>query len=94
MSSPTDLFSSLPPEPTGDDAGKVAATTVSGPAPHEGAHSFVPPPATVSSSHRAFENYGLQRPTDVTEIHVFRVILQPSRDKNACILGRLPGLVQ
>ena len=34
--------------------------------------------------HRAFENYGLQRPTDVTEIHVFRVILQSSRDKNAC----------
>ena len=34
--------------------------------------------------HRAFENYGLQRPTDVTEIHVFRVILQSSWDKNAC----------
>ena len=43
MSFPTDLFSSLPPEPTGDDAGKAPATTVSGPAPHEGAHSFVPP---------------------------------------------------
>ena len=49
-----------------------------------------PPQATVSSPsiddlwHRAFENYGLKRPTDVTEIHVFRVILQSSRDKNAC----------
>ena len=55
----------------------------------EGAH-FAPPQYTVSSSsledlwHRAFENYGLQRPTDVTEIHVFRVILQSSWDKNAC----------
>ena len=34
--------------------------------------------------HRAFEHYGLMRPADVTEIHVFRVILQSSRDKNAC----------
>ena len=89
MSYPSD-FSSLPPESTGDDAGKEPEATVSGPAPPEGAHSFVPPQATVSSSslddlwRRAFENYGLQRPTDVTEIHVFRVILQSSRDKNAC----------
>ena len=90
MSYPTDLFSSLPTESTGDDAGKEPAATVSGPTPQEGAHSFVPPQATVSSPsiddlwHRAFENYGLKRPTDVTEIHVFRVILQSSRDKNAC----------
>ena len=46
--------------------------------------------ATVSSPsiddlwHKAFENYGLKRPTEVTEIHVFRVILQSSRDKHAC----------
>ena len=34
--------------------------------------------------HRAFESYGLKRPPEVTEIHVFRVILQSSGDKNAC----------
>ena len=90
MSYPTDLFSSLPTDPTGDDAGNEPAATASGPAPHEEAYSFVPPQATVSSPsiddlwHRAFENYGLKRPADVTEIHVFRVILQSSRDKNAC----------
>ena len=27
---------------------------------------------------------GLMRPADVTEIHVYRVILQSSRDQNAC----------
>ena len=76
--------------PTGGAASKEPATTVPGSAPPEGAHSFDPPQETVSSSslddlwRRAFENYGLQRPTDVTEIHVFRVILQSSRDKNAC----------
>ena len=33
---------------------------------------------------KALDNYGLVRPTEVTEIHVFRVILQSSWDKNAC----------
>ena len=51
---------------------------------------LAPPQEAVSSSpiddlwHRALENYGLLRPTEVTEIHVFRVILQSSWDKNAC----------
>ena len=65
MSYPTDLFSSLPTDPTGDDAGNES-TDID------------------DLWHRAFENYGLKRPTGVTEIHVFRVILQSSRDKNAC----------
>ena len=90
MSCPTDLFGSFQTESTGDDAGKDPAATAPGPAPHEGAHGLAPPQAAVSSPsiddlwHMAFENYGLKRPTDVTEIHVFRVILQSSRDKNAC----------
>ena len=33
---------------------------------------------------KALDNYGLLRPTEVTEIHVFRVLLQSSWDKNAC----------
>ena len=47
---------------------------------------FAPPQASSLIDdlwHRALENYGLQRPTDVTGIHVFRVILQSSWDKNA-----------
>ena len=90
MSYPSDLRCSLPPVSTEGAADKEPATTVFGPAPPEGAHSFAPPQEMVSSSslddlwRRAFENYGLLRPTNVTEIHVFRVILQSSRDKNAC----------
>eukprot|EP00434_Breviolum_minutum_P038594 symbB.v1.2.034242.t1/scaffold4248.1/size42442/1 len=33
---------------------------------------------------KALDNYGLVRPTEVTEIHVFRVILQSTWNKNAC----------
>ena len=44
----------------------------------------VAPPSIDDSWHWAFESYGLMRPTEVTEIHVYRVILQSSRDKNAC----------
>ena len=43
-----------------------------------------PSPSIDDLWHRAFESYGLKRPPEVTEIHVFRVILQSSRDKNAC----------
>ena len=32
----------------------------------------------------ALVNYGLERPSENTEIHVFRVILQTSLDKKAC----------
>ena len=34
--------------------------------------------------HSALVSYGLERPTEHTEIHVFRVILQASLDKTAC----------
>ena len=34
--------------------------------------------------HSALVNYGLERPSKNTEIHVFRVILQTSLDKTAC----------
>ena len=87
MSDPSEIFSSLPPEYTGGANDSEPAPTVPGVAPHEGAH-FDPPQDTASSSYldglwrNALENYGLQRPTDVTEIHVFRVILQSTWDKN------------
>ena len=90
MSYPTDLFSFSLTVSTGDDAGTDPAATAPGPAPHEGAHvpaspqTTVFPPSIDDLWHKAFENYGLKRPTEVTEIHVFRVILQSSRDKNAC----------
>ena len=90
MSQQFDLFSFSPTDSTGDDAGTDPAAAASGPASHDGAHFPVPPQAMASfpsiddSWHWAFESYGLMRPTEVTEIHVYRVILQSSRDKNAC----------
>ena len=33
----------------------------------------------------ALDGYGLERPSEETEIHVFRVILKPSLDEQACI---------
>ena len=39
----------------------------------------------------ALENYGLERPSENTEIHVFRVILQTSRDKTACTRSVTPA---
>ena len=90
MSQQTDPFSFSPTDSSGDHAGTDPAAAASGPASHEGAHCPVPPQAAVSppsiddSWHWAFESYGLMRPTEVTEIHVYRVILQSSRDKNAC----------
>ena len=89
MSYPGYVFRSPPPVSTQGAEDSEPAPTVPGSASPEGTY-FAPPQETVSSSlidglwHRAFENYGLQRPTDVTEIHVFRVILQSSWDKNAC----------
>ena len=90
MSQQFDLFSFSPTDSTGDDAGTDPAAAASGPASHDGAHFPVPPQAVASSPsiddswHWVFESYGLMRPTEVTEIHVYRVILQSSRDKNAC----------
>ena len=79
----------FPPEETGSAADK-GPNTVAGPAPYERASSLAPLLEGVPSSslddlwRSAFDNYGLQRPSDVTEIHVFRVILQPSLTNNAC----------
>ena len=39
----------------------------------------------------ALENYGLERPSEDTEIHVFRVILQTSVDKKACTRSVTPA---
>ena len=39
----------------------------------------------------ALENYGLERPSENTEIYVFRVILQSSRDKTACTRSVTPA---
>lgn len=39
----------------------------------------------------ALESYGLERPTEETEIHVFRVILQSSLDKEACTRSVTPA---
>ena len=86
----TDLFSFSPTDSPGDDAGTDPAAAAPGPASHEGSRCPVPSQAMVSPPsiddlwHRAFESYGLKRPPEETELHVFRVILQSSRDKNAC----------
>ena len=45
---------------------------------------MVSPPSVDELWQTALENYGLERPSEDTEIHVFRVILQTSRDKDAC----------
>ena len=89
MSFPGYLFGSPPPVYTRGAEDSEPAPTVPGSASPEGTYSAPPQEAVFSSLiddlwHRALENYGLQRPTDVTEIHVFRVILQSSWDKNAC----------
>ena len=86
----TDLFSLSPTVSTGDDAGTDPAAAAPGPASHEGSRcpvssqAMVPSPSIDDLWHRAFESYGLKRPPEETEIHVFRMILQSSRDKNAC----------
>jgi len=41
--------------------------------------------------HSALVNYGLERPSVNTEIHVFRVILQTSLDKKACTRSVTPA---
>ena len=89
MSDPCDISSTLPQESTEDMNDREPAFTAPGSAPPEGTF-FASPQETVSSSAldvlwcKAFEHYGLQRPTDAAEIHVFRVLLQSSWDKNTC----------
>ena len=65
------------------------AITVPGSASPDGPHLASPQEAVSPGPiddlwDKALDNYGLVRPTEVTEIHVFRVILQSSWDKNAC----------
>ena len=99
MSYSTDLFSLSPTDSAGDGAEPGSFASAPCPASHEGAHCPAPPQATVPLSslddlwHKAFENYGLKRPSEVTEIHVFRVIVQ-SIGTRMLVLGRLPWLVQ
>ena len=89
MSAPCDISSTLPQETTEDVNDREPAFTAPGSASSDGTF-FVSPQETVSSSAldvlwcKAFEHYGLQRPTDAAEIHVFRVLLQSSWDKNTC----------
>ena len=42
------------------------------------------PPSLDELWQSALEGYGLERPSEETEIHVFRVILKPSLDEQAC----------
>ena len=94
MSFPGYDFGSLPPVSTRGAEDSEPAPTVPGSASPEGTY-LAPPQEAVSSSpiddlwHRALENYGLIRPTEVTDIHVFRVILQSSWTRMR-VLGRLP----
>ena len=89
MSSPPDPWCS-PNESHGDKDEQEAVMTASGLAPHDRVHGLASLQTKVSSPptdelwRQAFSHYGLERPTEVTEIYVFRVILQSSRDKNAC----------
>ena len=89
MSAPWDISSTLPQESTEDENDREPAFTAPGFAPPDGT-SFASPQETVSSPAldvlwcKAFEHYGLQRPTEAAEIHVFRVLFQSSWDKNTC----------
>ena len=89
MSASCDISSTLPQESTEDVNDREPAFTAPGSAPPDGTF-FASPQEKVSSSAldvlwcKAFEHYGLQRPTDAAEIHVFRVLLQSSWDKNTC----------
>ena len=89
MSFPGYDFGSPPPVSTRGAEDSEPAPTVPGSASPEGTY-LAPPQEAVSSSpiddlwNRALDNCGLLRPTEITEIHVFRVILQSSWDKNAC----------
>ena len=89
MSASCDISSTLPQESTEDVNDREPAFTAPGSAPPDGTF-FASPQEKVSSSAldvlwcKAFEHYGLQRPTDTAEIHVFRVLLQSSWDKNTC----------
>ena len=90
MSYPTELLSPFPAEPSGDSAENEPAVTVTDLTIHEETYGLDSTQPTGSSPsmddlwHRAYEHYGLMRPADVTEIHVYRVILQSSRNQNAC----------
>ena len=52
---------------------------------------MVSPPSLEELWQSALVNYGLERPSEDTEIHVFRVILQTSLDKKACTRSVTPA---
>ena len=96
MSYQTDVFSFSPSESPGDDAGTDPAAPAPDAVSHAGANYPVPSQATGSSPslddlwHWAFKSYGFKRPTEVTEIFVFRVILNLLVTRTL-VLARLPG---
>ena len=52
---------------------------------------MVSPPSVDELWQIALESYGLERPSEETEIHVFRVILQSSLDEDACTRSVTPA---
>ena len=89
MAYPSDDCVSFPPQEAGS-ATEHGPLAVIGPPPSGNTRALAPLMEGVPSSglddlwRSAFDNYGLLRPSEVTEIHVFRVIMQPSLANNAC----------
>ena len=77
MSCAIELLSPFPSEPSGDSAENEPAATVTDLTIHEETYGLDSTQPTGSSPsmddlwHRAYEHYGLMRPADVTEIHVY-----------------------
>ena len=97
MSAPCDISSTLPQESTEDVNDREPAFTAPGSAPSDGTF-FASPQETVSSSAldvlwcKAFEHYGLQRPTDVRRSMSF-VSFSNLLGTRIHVLVQLPGLV-
>ena len=89
MAYPSDDCASFPPLEAGS-ATEHGPLAVNGPPPSGNTIARaplmegVPSPGLDDLWRSAFDNYGLLRPSEVTEIHVFRVIMQPSLANNAC----------
>ena len=89
MAYPSDDCVSFPPQEAGSatEHGPLAGI---GPPPSGNTRALAPLMEGAPSSglddlwRSAFDNYGLLRHSEVTEIHVFRVIMQPSLANNAC----------
>ena len=88
MAYPSDDCVSFPPQEAGS-ATEHGPLAVIGPPPSGNTRALAPLMEGVPSSglddlwRSAFDNYGLLRPSEVTEIHVFRVIMQLSLANNA-----------